>query len=429
MKIGMQTWGTEGDIRPFIALAGELQGAGHEVTLAAASVHKADFNSLEKSLGFRLVDHAMPAYEPDFMARLGKSIIGDRNPLRQLRTVLSYFLEPVVEDLLATAKKLCRENEILIRHAMVYPAAIAAEKANLPCVCVFPTLAPVPSTHISPLNVNLGRYANSLMWKLADRILNRYFRPAIDGMRKRERLMPVKSVLQDSWFSDYLTLIAVSPALFPPRPDWKDDFHVSGFCNVPERNEPVPMPDGLDKFLDSGPRPVFMTFGSIMKGDPAPGDITRLMIDAARIAGCRAVIQSRWDLIRDIPESTNIYRVAEVAHQEVFPRCAAVVHAGGAGTTQTVIRAGCPSVIVAHANDQSSWGMLLKQAGMAPKPLYRRTVTAEKLARSILSVLDDPEMSTRVRRISRKMSREDGRRRAVELIEERFKKASGPFRN
>ncbi|MBN2321471.1 MAG: hypothetical protein JXR49_20500 [Acidobacteria bacterium] len=83
---------------------------------------------------------------------------------------------------------------------------------------------------------------------------------------------------------------------------------------------------------------------------------------------------------------------------------------------------------MAHANDQSSWGMLLKQLGVAPKPLYRRTVTAEKLARSILSVLNSPEMPVRVREISRKMSRENGREKAVELIVERFKKLSSSFR-
>ncbi len=428
MKIGMQTWGTEGDIRPFIALGGELRKAGHEVTLEVSYFNRMDFKSFEKSLGFRVVDHAIPVYEPDFMKRLGKALIGKRNVLKQLQMVLSYFLEPVIEDLLVAAKGLCRENEILVRHAMVYPAAIAAEKMNLPCVSVFPTLAPVPSTYLSPLSKNLGGYVNSLMWKLADRFLNRYFRSPIDIMRNREGLLPVKSVLQDSWFSDYLTLITVSPALFPPRPDWKDDFHVCGFCNLPEQNEAVPMPDSLEKFLNSGPRPVFMTFGSVMGVDPYPGDVTRLMVDAAGIAGCRAIIQSRWDLIKDIPEHPNIFRITEVSHQQVFPRCAAVVHAGGAGTTQTVIRAGRPSVIVAHANDQSSWGILLKQLGISPGPLCRRTVTAEKLARSIRSVLDSREMMARVREIGNKMSHENGRKRAVALIEERYKKTSGSCR-
>ncbi|MBN2321472.1 MAG: glycosyltransferase [Acidobacteria bacterium] len=314
MKIGMQTWGTEGDIRPFIALAGELQKAGHEVILAATCFNKMDFASFEKNLGFRLIDHAMPAYESDFMARLGKTLVDERNFLKQLRMVLSYFLDPVTDGLLVDAKKLCRENEILIRHAIVYPAAIAAEKANLPCVSVFPTLAPVPSKVISPLNKNLGGYVNSLMWKLVDRYLNRCFRSSIDAMRKRENLLPVDSVLQNSWFSDWLTLFTVSPALFPPQTDWKDNFHVCGFCNVPEENESVPIPDGLEKFLDSGSRPIFMTFGSVMEMDPSPGGITRLMVDAAGIAGCRAIIQSRWDLIDDIPENPDIYRVAEVAH-------------------------------------------------------------------------------------------------------------------
>jgi len=284
MKIGMQTWGTEGDIRPFIALAGELRQSGHEVTLAVTCFNRMDFASFEKKLGIRLIDHAMPAYESHFMARLGKKVIRERNFIKQLQMVLSCFLEPVIEDLLVDAEMLCRENEILVRHPLIHPAAIAAEKMNLPCVSVFPSLAPVSSIHVSPFNNNLGRQLNSLLWNLADWYLNGNFRSSINAMRRREGLLPVKSVIRNSWFSDYLTLIAVSPALFPPQPDWKENFHVCGFCNLPEQNETVPIPDGLEKFLDSGSPPVFMTFGSVMNMDPSPGDITRLLVNAVRTA-------------------------------------------------------------------------------------------------------------------------------------------------
>jgi sterol 3beta-glucosyltransferase len=421
MKIGMQTWGTEGDARPFIALAGELQASGHEVTLAVACVNATDFTAFERSLGFRLVNIDLPEYEPGFMSRLGQHLIRERNPLRQLQMVLFYFMDPAAGDLLAGAKELCRENDLLIRHAIAYPAGIAAERMHLPCISVFPTLAPVPSSHTSPLNqMNFGKWINSLMWKLADRILNRLFSPAVNRMRLEEPLSPVKSVLRDAWFSDYLTLIAVSPTLFPPQADWGRHFRVCGFFNVPEQKESMAMPGSLKNFLDSGPPPVFMTFGSVMEGDPSPGAITRLMVDAAGMAGCRAIIQSEWERIGDIPEHPDIYRITRAAHQRIFPRCAAVVHAGGAGTTQTATRAGCPSVIVAHANDQESWGKLLKQSGIAPETLHRRSITAEKLARAIRRVLDTPEMTIMARAISNKMRNENGPKRAVELIQERF---------
>jgi sterol 3beta-glucosyltransferase len=172
-------------------------------------------------------------------------------------------------------------------------------------------------------------------------------------MRQQEGLPPVKSVLQEGWFSKILNLIAISPTLFSSQPDWEDHFYVCGFFNVSEQEESLPMPDSLEKFLNSGSLPVYMTFEAMMEGDPSPGDITRLKVEAALAAGCRAIIQSRWDVINGIPEHPDIFRIARAAHQHVFPRCAAVVHAGGAGTTQSATRAGCPSVVVAHAADQT----------------------------------------------------------------------------
>jgi UDP:flavonoid glycosyltransferase YjiC (YdhE family) len=66
--------------------------------------------------------------------------------------------------------------------------------------------------------------------------------------------------------------------------------------------------------------------------------------------------------------------------------------------------------------------MALKQAGIAPRTLHRRSITAKKLARSIRTVLDSPDMAVRAREISEHMNRENGVKRAVELIEKRYKK-------
>ena len=79
---------------------------------------------------------------------------------------------------------------------------------------------------------------------------------------------------------------------------------------------------------------------------------TRLMVDAAEIAGRRAIIQSHWESITDIPEHPGIFRITKAPHQVIFPHCSAVVHHGGAGTTHSATRAGCPSVVVEHIYDE-----------------------------------------------------------------------------
>ena len=141
------------------------------------------------------------------------------------------------------------------------------------------------------------------------------------------------------------------------------------------------------------------------------------MVDAARIAGWRAIIQSGWEMITDIPEDPDVYRISPAPHRYLFPHCAAVVHHGGAGTTQSAMLYGCPSVVVEHFGDQIFWGRELRRLGIAPRLLHRRSVTPEKLARAIRTVLDSPDMKNKAEKIGKDMKNEDGVERAVELLE------------
>jgi UDP:flavonoid glycosyltransferase YjiC (YdhE family) len=418
MKIGIQTWGTEGDVRPFIALAGGLSAAGHVVTLTVTTDKNKDFTSFSENLNFRIRRVGDIDYDDERMKSINERILKERNLLKQVHIVITHFFDPIAEDIMSAAKLLCQENDLLIRHGITYPLAVAAEQRNRPCVSMFPTAQPIPTKYISPLvTKSFGKFLNSFMWKFADIYVNRIFKSSYSRMRSQEGLHPIKSVLQEVWSSTFLNLIAVSPTLFPPAQDWRDHIQVCGFLNIPEQLETWKMPKSLEDFIQAGSPPVYMTFGAMIEGDPVPQEATRLMVDATRMAGCRAVIQSKWEDLSGIPEHPDIYRIRRAPHLEVFPYCAAVVHAGGSGVTQSATRSGCPSVVVAHATDQTVWGGLLHQAGIAPKHLNRRSATAKKLARSIRTVLDSPKIREKAKEISARMKDENGVKRAVELIE------------
>ena len=158
-----------------------------------------------------------------------------------------------------------------------------------------------------------------------------------------------------------------------------------------------------------------MTFGSMNAADPSSEETTRLFRDAAMLAGCRAIIQTGVRPADAVPP--NVLYLQQVEHQLVFPRCAAVVHHGGAGTSHAASRAGCPSIVVEHVTDQAFWGGVLHRAGIAPALLHRRTVTAAVLASSIRTVLSSSVMRRKAREIGERMRQEDGVKRAVELIE------------
>ena len=120
-------------------------------------------------------------------------------------------------------------------------------------------------------------------------------------------------------------------------------------------------------------------------------------------------------------EATRDLLVAEPggdeAHHLVFPRCAAVVHHAGAGTTHTTLRAGVPSIPVPHVSDQFAWSEELQRLGVSPAPLRRTKLTATSLAARIQEVVTTPSMQTRAAAIAERMRPDNGPKTACDLIE------------
>jgi UDP:flavonoid glycosyltransferase YjiC (YdhE family) len=186
---------------------------------------------------------------------------------------------------------------------------------------------------------------------------------------------------------------------------------------MPDSAEPWAMPEDLRRFLEAGPQPIFMTLGSMFSLDLEPAIITETLVQGALLAGYRAIVQAPWDALPRYPDRPQIYELRKAPHQHIFPRCSAVVHHGGAGTTHSATLHGCPSVVIEHFGDQGFNASELHRAGVAPKALNRRTVTARSLAKAIRTVLDDPGMKKKAEDLSRLMQKENGVQTAAELIE------------
>lgn len=185
-------------------------------------------------------------------------------------------------------------------------------------------------------------------------------------------------------------------------------------------NEHWEIPADLKKFLTDGPAPVYLTVGSMLTLDPTFENIIRIMVDGARQAGCRALVKSRWDELKDFPDYPEIYKIQTAPHQHLFGHCAAVVHHGGAGTTQSALLHGCPSIVIEHFGDQLFWGNELGRLGVAAKPLHRRNITASKLATKIRTVLESPEMKQQAETTGAFMRKENDVERAVTLIRDSY---------
>lgn len=178
------------------------------------------------------------------------------------------------------------------------------------------------------------------------------------------------------------------------------------------------MPPPLVEFMEKGAAPVYMTFGSLQQA--LPDWSMELFLEAAALAGCRAIIQTSSERYPEGSQTDQVYVIGRHPHQPLFKKCAAVVHHGGAGTTHAATRSGCPSVVVPLMDEQLFWARQLQSLGLAGKPLPAKAVTAAALAKGIRTVLNSKTLQDNARQASLAMQSNDGVARAVQLLERQF---------
>jgi len=424
MRIGIQTWGSHGDVRPLLALAGGLRAAGHEVTLLVTAVYRADYDTAAAGLGIELRYVASPVIsEAAALERIGAKVFGEANPLRQARAIMSEVFAPVADEMFDAAHTLCRESDLVIGHFFHYPLRIAAELVGKPYASVTLVHSIIPSRDLPPAGLpHLGTLGNRLSWRLARYLFNRHLKPFADSLRVRNGLAPARDLLDDVWTSPDLNLVAVSRVFCRRQNDWAAKHRICGHFAMPElAGHDGELSPALQQFLDRGDPPVYVTFGSATpwRGDRLK-DHLGLLSDSARMAQCRMIIQLPAGSETGPEPSTTVLYVNALPHARVFPGCTAVVHHGGAGTTHAVTLAGVPSVVVAHTDEQRFWGTELKRIGVAPAPLMRRSLTTRALAKRLSQVLRSPAMKERAQAAAATMRAEDGVGTAVALIDETF---------
>lgn len=421
MKIGIQTWGSHGDIRPFVALADGLQAAGNDVTLVITCVDSERYNGLRTSTGFRLRFVSTPVV-PDrlLLEKIGDAIVHERNAIKQTQLVIEQLLLPAESEMYRASDQLCAENDLVIGHYFLYTLSAAAEKHGRPYVSVVLAHGGVPSAFQPPLGMpNLGALCNRVAWRLARSVLNKGLKKYSDRLREANGVAAARDMIDNVWASDYLTLLAISVAICPRQPDWPSQYHVCGALDTQESVAEGVVSQELQTFLSAGSPPVYMTFGSMMAGSDERLTIA-LLAEAARAASVRAVIQAPGSEQLGFTCSSQIHFVSSAPHSAIFPLCRAVVHHGGAGTSQAALRAGIPSVVVPHTAEQELWGRELQRIGAAPRPIPRKRATAERIADAISQTAQSGRMAANAKTVGARVAQEEGVATAVRLIGDRF---------
>lgn len=383
MKIVIFTIGTQGDARPFVGLGRRLKSIGHDIVIATADRHAA----LITGAGLR---HA-PIYSDfaDLMAR-EHATMDAGNQLRigrQMGRALSEWMPLWVEQAMAATEQ---ADLVMGSGSGTALGGSVAEKRGLPFAqAQFMPLTPsreIPPLWPSPrfrlpgtLNLALSHTARTLVWRLLSR--------PTGVMRRELGLQPFP--WHGPWSSRtsltnrrYL-LYAFSKYLQPQPQDWaRDTIAVTGNWFYDQADDWAP-PPALTAFLQNGPPPIYVGFGSMLSGNPQA--FTRTILEGVRRSGQRAIIASGWgalDAQASTPDDTILF-IDNAPHDWLFRQVALAVHHGGAGTVAAAARAGLPQVIIPFVADQFFWSWRLKDIGVSPVMLNRKTLTPDALATAI----------------------------------------------
>lgn len=409
LRIVLSTWGTTGDVQPFLALSNRLSKEGYEVRVCTSEIYRDRF----AKCGVDFYPVGAP-FDSDRMNQAMDTIVQIKNPLKSAISIakegLLYKADKWYEDCLRGVEG----YDLAICHAADVPGQEAAIRHNLPWITVSYWPGFVKTRYEPPFPIpNLGAPSNTLFWKIADLLMRKQVDPLFNsfitsiGGRKRE------CIGLEGMYSPRLNLIAASPSVTKPSPDLPSNHKFTGawFLDEPDYEiSPV-----LQGFLDQGSPPIVITFGSV--GGSRNIETTNILVEAVERAGQRAIIQTGWGHLGLENPPENICLVGYVPHNFLFRQGCCVIHHGGAGTTAAACRAGVPSITVPHWADQSYWGCTLRKIGVAPKPLHRQDMTPKRLAKRINQVISSRSMAEKAKTLMQQIEMEDGLTTAVRLIE------------
>jgi sterol 3beta-glucosyltransferase len=415
MKIAILTLGSRGDAQPYLALAVGMQRAGHQVTMAVPARSTAWVQAYGVNTHLIRFDLESFVQKPEIRA-----ILNGRDIFRQLavmRGEMRYGMLKVLADFWSAVQT----ADFVVASSIGYGAAEAASQRGLPVAYAFvaPFTPPTRSfpSFLLPVRASLGGSYNALTYPLMLRAIWPVFSGPLNEWRSAKLGLPpwrsINDLLRAQNGPETAWMYGFSPNLLPKPLDWDDRHHVAGywFLDAPPAWQPTAE---LLRFLEAGPPPVYVGFGSMRQNDPEGR--TRLVLRALELSGQRGVLLT-GTLTRGAA-APNMFYVDDVPHDWLFPRMAVVVHHGGAGTTAAGLRAGVPSLITPFIGDQYAWAEQVEKMSVGPRVGANKKLTAEKLAQAIHRATEDTGMRARAAALGEKIRAENGVANAVNLIEQ-----------
>ncbi|HYO87385.1 MAG TPA: glycosyltransferase [Candidatus Limnocylindrales bacterium] len=405
-RITILALGSRGDVQPLVALGHALQVNGHAVRVATFE----SFRELVTGTGLGF--HPVPGDARGLVEMASSGGMTSRNPITMIRGIQHSYGAIVADYVESFSDGALSDSEAVINQL---PGGLfgrdLAEKLGVPHITA--AVIPLLATHAFPMPLLLARstpgISNRWTYIAAEQLFWLFFRRATNTFRKRLGLGQAPLVYHPP---NSPTLLGFSPLVIPPPPDWAAQVYTTGWWML-EEPAWAPPPE-LAAFLEAGPPPVFIGFGSMVAPDPAA--LTDLLREALTLTGMRAVLSRGWAGLGGAHLPATIYALDYAPYSWLFPRMAAVVHHGGSGTTGFALHSGVPSLVVSFAADQPFWGWRTAELGVGLPPIPVKEITAQQLASALDRLTSDASLHEHAQRLSEALRHENGLASAVELI-------------
>ncbi len=417
MKITIFSAGSRGDIQPCVALGVGLRAAGYHVCLAVP----ANFASFVREHNLDVFplrgDVQQIMGSPEARKFLEK---GGNNPIRAINT-MRRLIAPVIREMISDAFEACKDADALICLGVFSPIGRSfAEALRLPLINIEPTPLlptrsfPAPSW---PIQRDLGGMHNYLSGLIMLYSIWLWYAPFVKEFRRAKGLLDETARYFYKSLRETPMLGAYSSTVIPKPPDWPGSLHVTGYFELENAAGWQP-PEALETFLNAGDPPVYIGFGSMFSSNPA--ELVNLVEEALEMCGQRGVLLTERGDFEPMVTSNRLFAIESAPHGWLFPRVAAVVHHGGAGTTAEGLRAGVPTVIVPYNFDQFFWGARIKTMELGPQPIPRKKLTADGLAKAIWIAVNDPAIKQKAADCGAAIRSVNGVANAVNIVRQYF---------
>jgi len=417
MRIAVIALGSQGDVQPYIALGKGLKKAGNLVRL----VTHENFEILVNSHGLEFwpvkgnVQDIVQSKEMSKVLETGNFLA---IAIQMAKEGPDLAIEWAQQGLAA-----CQGMDMVLAGMGGLSLGLSlAEKLGIPLLQAYvvpftPTKA-FPSVLLPKSLFRLGSSFNRLSHHLTRQFV---WQPVRSGDRlARQKVLglppaPFWGPYNADPLHQYPILYGFSPSVIPKPSDWDNNIHVTGFWFLDSASDWIPSSD-LMEFLQGGPPPVYIGFGSMSNRNPE--ETADLCLQALAQTKQRGIMLSGWGGLHKANLPNTVFMVDSVPHSWLFPRVGAVVHHGGVGTTGAGLRAGVPSIVIPFFGDQLFWGQRVAELGVGPEPIPRKKLTVERLAKAIQKALTDKTMRQRAADLGSKIQAEDGIAGVVSVVQD-----------